>query len=74
MTDAGVCATTQTWPMVIFAAVRFGVTPAINALATMMLGVTLVLIVATGIVLRRGSKSAPAADREKGLAGVLGLG
>ena len=32
-------------------AVRFGVTPAINALATMMLGVTVVLIIATGIVL-----------------------
>ena len=67
-------ATTQTWPMVIFAAVRFGVTPAINALATMMLGVTLVLIIATGIVLRRGAKSAGSAEREKGLAGVLGLG
>ncbi|TML67955.1 MAG: ABC transporter permease [Actinobacteria bacterium] len=67
-------ATTQTWPMVIFAAVRFGVTPAINALATMMLGVTFVLIIATGIVLRRGAKSAGSAEREKGLAGVLGLG
>ena len=33
--------TTQTWPMVVFAAVRFGVTPAINAFATLMLLVTL---------------------------------
>ena len=34
--------------MVIYAAVRFGVTPAINALATMMLGVTVLLILADG--------------------------
>ncbi len=63
---------TQTWPMVIFAAVRFGVTPAINALATMMLGVTLALILATGLVLRRGRAAAPAERR--GLAAVVGLG
>ena len=63
---------TQTWPMAIFAAVRFGVTPAINALATMMLGVTLVLILATGLVLRRGRAAAPAGRR--GFAAILGLG
>ena len=63
---------TQTWPMAIFAAVRFGVTPAINALATMMLGITLVLILATGLVLRRGRATAPAEGR--GLAAVVGLG
>ncbi|TMJ97860.1 MAG: ABC transporter permease [Actinobacteria bacterium] len=62
---------TQTWPMVIFAAVRFGVTPAINALATMMLGVTLVLILATGIVLRRGRGDVSGDGR--GLGAALGL-
>ena len=61
---------TQTWPMVVFAAVRFGVTPAINALATMMLLVTLALIVLTGVVLRRG-RSGQAGDQ--GLSAVLGL-
>ena len=65
-------ATTQTWPMVIFAAVRFGVTPAINALATMMLGVTVLLILATGIVLRRGARTTGVEG--KGVAGALGLG
>ena len=64
-------ATTQTWPMVIFAAVRFGVTPAINALATMMLGVTVLLILATGIVLRRGARTTGVEG--KGVAGALGL-
>ena len=63
---------TQTWPMVVFAAIRFGVTPAINALATMMLGVTLVLIVATGLVLRRG-RTALLTER-RGLGALLGLG
>ena len=45
--------TTQTWPMVVFAAVRFGVTPAINAFAAMMLVITLTVLVLTGLVLRR---------------------
>jgi ABC-type spermidine/putrescine transport system permease subunit II len=64
--------TTQTWPMVIFAAVRFGVTPAINALATMMLGVTVVLIVVTGLVLRRSARVS--GTEGTGLGGALGLG
>ena len=64
--------TTQTWPMVIFAAVRFGVTPAINALATMMLGVTVALIIVTGIVLRRGARTA--GTEGAGIGGALGLG
>jgi spermidine/putrescine transport system permease protein len=66
-------ATVQTWPMVIFAAVRFGVTPAINALATMMLVVTVVLILVTGIVLRRSAR-ASGTDAAEGLGGALGLG
>ena len=65
--------TTQTWPMVIFAAVRFGVTPAINALATMMLGVTVLLIIVTGIVLRRGARTSGTTDGA-GVGGALGLG
>ena len=65
-------ATTQTWPMVVFAAVRFGVTPAINALATMMLGVTVAAIIITGIVLRRGARRT--GTEQAGLGGALGLG
>ena len=63
--------TTQTWPMVVFAAVRFGVTPAINAFATLMLLVTLSVLVLTGLVLRRASATGPA---EGGLGETLGLG
>ena len=45
--------TTNTWPIVLYSAVRFGLTPAVNALATIMLGVTLAAVVITGVVLRR---------------------
>ena len=34
-------------------AVRFGLTPAVNALATIMLGITLAAVIGTGVVLRR---------------------
>lgn len=63
--------TTQTWPMVVFAAVRFGVTPAINAFATLMLLVTLSVLALTGLVLRRARATGPADD---GLGKTLGLG
>jgi spermidine/putrescine transport system permease protein len=44
---------TQTLPLVIFGSLRFGVSPAINATAAMMLGLTLVAIVIAYLVLRR---------------------
>ena len=45
--------TTNTWPIVLYSAVRFGITPAVNALATLMLLATAFAIVITGLVLRR---------------------
>ena len=63
--------TTQTWPMVVFAAVRFGVTPAINAFATLMLLVTLSVLALTGLVLRRARATGPA---DGGLGETLGQG
>jgi spermidine/putrescine transport system permease protein/putrescine transport system permease protein len=45
--------TTNTWPIVLYSAVRFGLTPAVNALATIMLGITLVAVIVTAAVLRR---------------------
>ena len=45
--------TTNTWPIVLYSAVRFGITPAVNALATLMLLATVVAIAVTGVVLRR---------------------
>jgi len=45
--------TTNTWPIVLYSAVRFGLTPAVNALATIMLGVTVTVIIITALILRR---------------------
>ena len=45
--------TTNTWPIVLYSAVRFGLTPAVNALATIMLGITLAAVIVTAVILRR---------------------
>ena len=37
--------TTNTWPIVLYSAVRFGLTPAVNALATIMLGATVLAVI-----------------------------
>jgi spermidine/putrescine transport system permease protein/putrescine transport system permease protein len=50
--------TTNTWPIVLYSAVRFGITPAVNALATLMLLATVVVIAIAGVVLRRSRVSA----------------
>jgi ABC-type spermidine/putrescine transport system permease subunit II len=50
--------TTNTWPIVLYSAVRFGITPAVNALATLMLLATVVAIAITGLVLRRSQTAA----------------
>jgi ABC-type spermidine/putrescine transport system permease subunit II len=52
--------TTNTWPIVLYSAVRFGITPAVNALATLMLLATIVVIAITGMVLRRSRVTATA--------------
>jgi spermidine/putrescine transport system permease protein/putrescine transport system permease protein len=52
--------TTNTWPIVLYSAVRFGLTPAVNALATIMLGVTVAAVVVTAVILRRSrARSGP---------------
>ena len=68
--------TTNTWPIVLYSAVRFGLTPAVNALATIMLGVTVLAIVVTAIVLRRSRTqvgAAPGLERTQGLSAAIGL-
>jgi ABC-type spermidine/putrescine transport system permease subunit II len=55
--------TTNTWPIVLYSAVRFGLTPAVNALATIMLGVTVLAVVVTAVILRR-SRAQPGPGRE----------
>jgi ABC-type spermidine/putrescine transport system permease subunit II len=68
--------TTNTWPIVLYSAVRFGITPAVNALATIMLAATVIVIAFTGVVLRRSRVQAgtPTEDKAKGLGASLGLG
>ncbi len=66
---------TNTWPIVLYSAVRFGITPAVNALATIMLGVTVLLIIATAIMLRRGRvPTGPGQEDTGGIGAALGLG
>jgi ABC-type spermidine/putrescine transport system permease subunit II len=67
--------TTNTWPIVLYSAVRFGITPAVNALATMMLAATIVVIAVTGLVLRRSrTPSGVGAEESDGVGAQLGLG
>jgi ABC-type spermidine/putrescine transport system permease subunit II len=64
--------TTNTWPIVLYSAVRFGLTPAVNALATIMLGVTLAAVVITALILRRSRARIGPGQEAAGLAGVIG--
>jgi ABC-type spermidine/putrescine transport system permease subunit II len=64
--------TTNTWPIVLYSAVRFGLTPAVNALATIMLGVTLAAVVITALILRRSRARTSPGQEAAGLAGVIG--
>ncbi len=66
--------TTNTWPIVLFSAVRFGLTPAVNALATIMLTITVLAVIVTAIVLRRSRvRAAPGQDQTAGLDLAVGL-
>jgi spermidine/putrescine transport system permease protein/putrescine transport system permease protein len=66
--------TTNTWPIVLYSAVRFGLTPAVNALATIMLAVTVLAVAVTAIVLRRSRvQVSPGQEKASGLDAVLGL-
>ena len=59
----------------LYSAVRFGITPAVNALATLMLLVNVLLIVVVALILRRTRPQVgPGQEETKGLTGALGLG
>jgi ABC-type spermidine/putrescine transport system permease subunit II len=67
--------TTNTWPIVLYSAVRFGITPAVNALATIMLTVTALAVVITAVVLRRGRvRAGPGQEQTRSLSAALGVG
>jgi ABC-type spermidine/putrescine transport system permease subunit II len=65
--------TTNTWPIVLYSAVRFGLTPSVNALATIMLAVTVLAVIVTAIVLRRSRvQVTPGQEKTVGLDAALG--
>jgi len=65
--------TTNTWPIVLYSAVRFGLTPAVNALATIMLAVTVLAVVVTAVILRRSrAQAGPGQDGTRGLGIAIG--
>ena len=66
--------TTNTWPIVLYSPVRFGITPAVNALATLMLTITLIAIVVTAALLRRSRVRSGGQESAKSLGSALGLG
>jgi ABC-type spermidine/putrescine transport system permease subunit II len=66
--------TTNTWPIVLYSSVRFGITPAINALATLMLSITLLAIILTALLLRRSRVRTGGQESTKSLGSALGLG
>lgn len=66
--------TTNTWPIVLYSAVRFGLTPAVNALATIMLGATVLAVIVTAIILRRSRvQAAPGQEQTAGFGVAVGL-
>jgi len=48
---------TNTLPMMIFSKVRLGVTPEINALATLMVGVVTIFVIVAGVLMARQEKA-----------------
>jgi ABC-type spermidine/putrescine transport system permease subunit II len=66
--------TTNTWPIVLFSAVRFGLTPAVNALATIMLAATVLAVTFTAVVLRRSRvRVTPGQEQAQGLSAAIRL-
>ena len=63
-TDTRTCSTPRsgagasTWPMVIFSKIKLGVTPDINALATLIIGtVSIGIIIASWIMFRQNKRN-----------------
>jgi ABC-type spermidine/putrescine transport system permease subunit II len=47
----------DTWPLRILNGIRFGLTPSLNAAATLMLGVTLLGLGGAALILRRANRT-----------------
>jgi ABC-type spermidine/putrescine transport system permease subunit II len=64
----------ETWPLHVLSALRFGLSPELNAAATMMIGVTFVGLALAGLALRAGAKrSGGTADSGASAAASLGI-
>jgi spermidine/putrescine transport system permease protein/putrescine transport system permease protein len=62
----------ETWPLRILSALRFGLSPALNATATVMILVTFLGLALAGLALRRGARQSGSGDNAGGAA-ALGL-
>jgi spermidine/putrescine transport system permease protein len=63
----------QTVPIYLFASIRRGVSPEVNAIATVLLAVTIGAMIAAGFVYRRGQRRAGATIVRAGDAAVAGV-
>ena len=63
----------QTVPIYLFASIRRGVNPEVNAIATVLLGVTVLAMVAAGVVYRRGQRRSGASAAMAGDAAIAGV-
>jgi spermidine/putrescine transport system permease protein len=63
----------QTVPIYLFASIRRGVSPEVNAIATVLLTVTIVAMITAGLVYRRGQRRAGATVVGAGDAAVAGV-
>ena len=63
----------QTVPIYLFASIRRGVSPEVNAIATVLLAVTIAAMIAAGLVYRRGQRRAGASIVRAGDAAVAGV-
>jgi putrescine transport system permease protein len=65
---------TNTLPMMIFSTVRRGITPEINALATIMVGFVTVFVVAAGVLMARQERRRQLDMRAAAAASAAGAG
>ncbi|CAN5603816.1 ABC transporter permease [soil metagenome] len=63
----------QTVPIYLFASIRRGVSPNVNAIATVLLAVTILAMVVAGLVYRRGQRRSGQSAATQGDAAVAGV-
>jgi spermidine/putrescine transport system permease protein/putrescine transport system permease protein len=63
----------ETWPLRVLSALRFGLSPELNAAATMMIGVTFAGLAIAALALRMGARQSGAPESEAAAAVSLGV-